>query len=316
MAILASDIFSSVLSFLDDDSSGRYSESADLIPAINRAVGYLVAVFNTAFDAKKLTPESLRELTTTKVLAATGISTKKIDLSTITDLWTILGVDPDPLTGTLSSATTAIANASLTLNGTSSDNVITLTGTSGTANITAGGLTKLATFATNLTTTATNFVTAWRDAYTAVGVAVSSSAGTIIFVDSLLETRNKWAKRLTLEQWEGSLQDPFSAGSGISIISDLVRPGYIGPGIYFADTKPYILVRPASAFTADKAAIWYLKNPSKVTAGATSIEFPRSLFTLLVEKTLNFLSLQHGPESTLGKITDRDVSQLISLVIS
>jgi len=59
---------------------------------------------------------------------------------------------------------------------------ITLTGTSGTANVTGiGGLTKLATFDTNLTTTATNFVTAHAAAYLAVGVTLTSSTTSLIF---------------------------------------------------------------------------------------------------------------------------------------
>jgi hypothetical protein len=244
MAILASDIFISVRSFLDDDNSGRYSETLDLVPAINRAVGYLVAVFNTAFDAKKITPESLRELVTTKVLAATGISTKKIDLSTITDLWTILAVAPSP------------------------------------------------------------------------SVTVVTPTPPAVPYDILADTSIRFAKRMTLEEWQDSQADPFSAGTGISIVSDLVKPGYIGPGIYSADTKPYILVRPASIFTTDKAAIFYLKNPTAVVSGSTSIEFPRSLFTLLTEKTLSFISHQHGPESAYPKVTNQEVTNLVSLILS
>lgn len=66
--ILASDVFTDVKSFLDDDSSGRYDATLDLVPAINKAILYLITLFNTAFDAKKITPESLRELVYTKIL--------------------------------------------------------------------------------------------------------------------------------------------------------------------------------------------------------------------------------------------------------
>lgn len=244
MAILASDVFTDVKSFLDDDSSGRYDTTLDLVPAINKAVLYLITLFNTAFDAKKITPESLRELVTTKVLAATGISTKKIDLSVITDLWTILAVAPSP------------------------------------------------------------------------SVMVVTPALPAVPYDVLADTSIRFAKRMTIEEWEDSYADPFSAGTGISIVSDLIKPGYIGPGIYFADTKPYILVRPASIFTTDKACIFYLKNPTKVIAGTTFVEFPRSLYDLLVDKTINALSIQHSAEGLYGKITDKEVSQLVSLMIS
>lgn len=65
--------------------------------------------------------------------------------------------------------------------------VITLTGSSGTANVTGvGGLTKLATFATDLTTTAKNFVTSHAAAYLAAGVIVTCSGAKLCFKPTLL----------------------------------------------------------------------------------------------------------------------------------
>src|SRR5674476_322631 len=157
--ILASDVFLDVKAFLDDDSSGRYNEQNDLVPPINNAILYLVAVFNAAFEAKKISPESLRDLSITKILPVTGITTKKCDLSSITDLWTIFGVEADPI----------------------------ITGSP----------------------------------------------------EVLSESRNRFATRMTLENWNDALADPFSAGTGVSIPSDFVRPGYLGPGAYFSDGKLY-----------------------------------------------------------------------------
>jgi len=232
--ILASDVFLDVRSLLDDDSSGRYDEAKDLIPAINQAVRYLVIVFNSAFEQKKISPESLRDLSTVAILDVTGTTTKKASLASITDLWTIYGVEPDP----------------------------SITGS------------------------------------------------------TLVESRNKFATRMTLENWNDALADPFSAGTGVSILNDFVRPGYLGPGQYFGDGILYIMIRPASCFTVDKVGIYYLKNPTKVTVAASQIEFPTSLHSLLVDKTLNALSVQHGPESMYYKITDKDVTQLLQLMIS
>lgn len=58
---------------------------------------------------------------------------------------------------------------------------ITLTGTSGTANITVNGTAYLATFSSNLTTTATNFVTSHSAALEARGYKVTSNAAEIRF---------------------------------------------------------------------------------------------------------------------------------------
>lgn len=67
--------------------------------------------------------------------------------------------------------------------------IVTLTGTGGTANIAAvGGLTKLVTFTTDLTTAAKNFVTSWAAAYLAVGVIVTCSGAQLCFKPTLLNT--------------------------------------------------------------------------------------------------------------------------------
>lgn len=58
---------------------------------------------------------------------------------------------------------------------------VTLSGSSGTLNITAGGVTKLATWDTDLTTTASNFVTANATAYAAVGLTLTSSVAVLTF---------------------------------------------------------------------------------------------------------------------------------------
>jgi predicted RecA/RadA family phage recombinase len=59
---------------------------------------------------------------------------------------------------------------------------ITLTGASGTANVTlAGGLTKLATFGDDLTDTAADFVTSHAAAYDAVNIVVTSDGADLVF---------------------------------------------------------------------------------------------------------------------------------------
>jgi hypothetical protein len=61
---------------------------------------------------------------------------------------------------------------------------VTLTGTSGTANITIAGVNYLATFTSNLTTSATNFVTSHAATLLALGYTVTSS-GAVITVSAL-----------------------------------------------------------------------------------------------------------------------------------
>ena len=63
-------------------------------------------------------------------------------------------------------------------------NEVTLTGTSGTANISVNGVEYLATFNTNLTTTASDFVTSHATALDTAGVIVTSNAAVLTFVSA------------------------------------------------------------------------------------------------------------------------------------
>jgi len=58
---------------------------------------------------------------------------------------------------------------------------VTLTGTSGTANVAVAGVNYLATFASSLTQTATNFVTAHAATLLALGYTVTSNAAVLTF---------------------------------------------------------------------------------------------------------------------------------------
>lgn len=58
---------------------------------------------------------------------------------------------------------------------------VTLTGTSGTANVIVGGVEYLATFTTNLTTSAANFVTSHAAALLALGITVTANSGVLTF---------------------------------------------------------------------------------------------------------------------------------------
>lgn len=105
MAVKASTLFSRVRSFLDDDNSARYTEADDLVPAINSAIDYLVAVFSAAFEQSKVQPEVLSELAEVFIYtpSVTG-GTARINLNDeaggtidwLEEVWTHIGVDPNP----------------------------------------------------------------------------------------------------------------------------------------------------------------------------------------------------------------------------
>jgi len=91
-----------VRSMLDDDavSSSRYDYEKDIIPAMNSAINYLVSVFSAGFESKQIKPEVLHNLI--KVLQYDAVVTgvvAKIDITSLsidTDVWRIIGVEPNP----------------------------------------------------------------------------------------------------------------------------------------------------------------------------------------------------------------------------
>jgi len=143
--------------------------------------------------------------------------------------------------------------------------------------------------------------------------ATEGATTTTLAPEEFAGLRSKFAKRLTLEEWEEKNDDPFSPGTSQTIPSVFLRPAYLGPGRYFDADHDFIFIRPASLVT-DNVGIWYLKNPTVVTSTASEIEFPQSLFQLLVDKALGYISLQHGNDSKYGQNVEKDLLQLIQIM--
>jgi hypothetical protein len=126
---------------------------------------------------------------------------------------------------------------------------------------------------------------------------------------------NKMAARLTLEQWNHSQENPFMRGSISSLPSDFMETAYTGPGQFFGDGNDYILLRPATALNDDlKVAIYYLSAPTVLTSESSTIDFPVSLHNLIVQKTLQYLSYQHGPSDKYFQITDKEIKEITALM--
>jgi len=91
--ILVQDVVNRTLSLLDAEGSDRYLFDQDFKHAINSAVEWLVAVFNSAFADNKLSEEDLRDLTRVKVFQANDFSRVKFDSDEVGEkLWTILAI--------------------------------------------------------------------------------------------------------------------------------------------------------------------------------------------------------------------------------
>lgn len=90
---------------LDAEGSDYYTDTEDLIPAINAAIKWLVSVINIGFASNKLSEETFRELVKVKIFQANDFSRIMIDPTIIGhDVWTILAVYPKPTTNQSASA--------------------------------------------------------------------------------------------------------------------------------------------------------------------------------------------------------------------
>ena len=138
----------------------------------------------------------------------------------------------------------------------------------------------------------------------------------------LLESRNRWATRLSLKEWNDASEDPFSAGTVISIPVEFQRPSFIGVGNYRTAGSYHIMLRPAEILDDDKnVAVWYLKNPEAIVDGTSIIEFPYNMTELIVEKAINYISYQHGTSagrygvsSPYYQFTENELKRLISII--
>lgn len=88
------------------------------------------------------------------------------------------------ITNTSGNLTGTVENTTANVNAVAREDLVELTGTSGTANITCNGLTKLATFGDDLIDSAADFVTSWAADYLAVDVVVTSSGPYVTFTAS------------------------------------------------------------------------------------------------------------------------------------
>ncbi|HHT9135891.1 MAG TPA: hypothetical protein ACFYEK_01460 [Candidatus Wunengus sp. YC60] len=108
MPILASTVQQRILATLDGENSDRWTFDQDIKPALNSAKDIIVSLFNEAFAMKKVSPESLREITYVKIWQANQYSRVSYDpTDTGHPLWTILAVYPNPKTNQKSSASTS-----------------------------------------------------------------------------------------------------------------------------------------------------------------------------------------------------------------
>lgn len=128
---------------------------------------------------------------------------------------------------------------------TKSVKTITLTGTSGSATISVGGVSKTATFDTSLTKTAENFVTANAADYLAAGIVLTSDDNVLSFTDQEAGTETTTSPGIT--NVSGDLSGTVATAIA-SAVCNLKEDKQIYPDY------------PAVKFTPAKGSFWVFYN--------------------------------------------------------
>jgi len=138
-----------------------------------------------------------------------------------------------------------------------------------------------------------------------------------ILRNDLTYIRSKYsAKRLSLEQWEENYDNIFEAGN-ISLGDTFKSYAYLNFADYgstsYNANGPEIEIRPY--VVVGFIGVTYLKYPTPIQNDTDNIEFPESLINLVYQKAANFISYKQGDQTNLYSITDKDVRDLVGLMI-
>lgn len=124
------------------------------------------------------------------------------------------------------------------------------------------------------------------------------------------------AERLSIEEWNINKKNVFSPGNE-TVTNAFKRYAYLGHGNY--ESSSYnsggkeIEIRPSVA--NEFVAIAILKVPVKVQQITDQVEFPESVFDILYQKALNFISFKQGDKTNLFSVTAQDVATLVKLMV-
>ncbi len=123
------------------------------------------------------------------------------------------------------------------------------------------------------------------------------------------------AKRLTIEEWNENRDNIFEAGNNI-VTTSFKEYAYLNQGDYSSSSYApvgEIEIRPT--VINQLVAITYLKYPTDITVIGDNLQFPETLVDLIVNKTLNYMSVKQGDRTNLFSITTAEVATLVKLMM-
>lgn len=144
------------------------------------------------------------------------------------------------------------------------------------------------------------------------------------YLDNLIHIRSdNSCKRLSIEEWSVNRDNPFEAGYEPQYLTnprpscpDFIRYAYLAPinyngnatGAFAQDLE----IRPR--LINKKVTVFWVKKPDVITNLNQNIEFPNSVFQLLFNKALFYISFKQGDNTTVNSISNGDIQQLLDVL--
>lgn len=289
MSFTAQTVRDRMSSRLDAEGSDHYHDDLDIIPAINSSIHWMVNLVNSILSEKKMSPEVMRELMTSKVWQTNWFSRFSFNSDDVGhNLWTVVSITPKPDVYVPSFSSNDLASYSASF---------------------------AAFVLPNVDKEFSNSPIIGFDPVDASPLQKPDS----VFRPDLVHVRSseRSALRLTHEEWQMALGNPFSAGNKHAKCN--VQYAYLDPtdyntiaGGYVTNGKYEFELRPE--LKRQLVTMTYVKTPSPVAQLSDVIEFPDTFFEMLVSKALQFVSVKQGDNTNLYTVTGRDIQLLLSSI--
>jgi len=273
---------------LDAEGSDRYKDDLDMIPAINSAIEWLVGIIAPRIGVDKFVEERLSDLHMTKVWQTNQFSRIAFDSDNEGfDIWTVTGVFPKPTVYVSLGAKTELpgkyrAEIMPYLNKNYENHPIV-----GTSFVNGGQLKPhMSTFRPELVLTRARFA----------------------------------ATKITHEQITEAENNPFVPGykHNEAVITYGYTPSmdYSGERINKLAEGQYvnpkeIQITPSSPKTL--VAVSFIRHPETIPKNADTatydVPFPASMMNLIVQKSLNYIAIKQGDNTTIFNVSIQEVLQ-------
>lgn len=330
MSILVQSIIDSCNALLDAEDSDRYLFDTDFKPAINYAQKWLISLYNKIFGLNQVSEESLKELTVVRCFKLSNysrlsFSSQGIGVTDLLDAAAAVTVFAGTMTKIPCTDHIFNVNDWIVIFGTTNYD-----GTWQILDITDDTFTIGATYATEVfggTETAFKGDKLWRvlAIYPEITTIPTAPAGlpadadqSSYLDDVAMATPLKSATRLTLEQWAEKEENPLMPGSPLITNTELIQYAYLNfidynANAYLLEDVDYEI--PVSPDRANEiAAMAFLKVPMDITDEREYIPFPVSLFEIVVQKAMHFISIKEDDRENLFTVTQNEIQQAMEVL--